>query len=81
MLYLNDLSCSLIYLDHTGGEERMDTSNDELSHFRHDPHPDEAALPGDTFSVTTRYTPEPFSPTPLDPVNSFDESVLHNASL
>ena len=44
---------------------------------------DESMLPGDTFSVTNRlpYTPEPFSPTPLDSMQTFDESVLHNASL
>ena len=68
----------------------MDTSNDDLPsgncNQQQQPqyYPDETGLPGDTFSVTTRlpYTPEPFSPTPQEAsVHSFDESILHNASL
>lgn len=45
---------------------------------------EESTLLGDTFSVTNKlpYTPEPFSPPPLESGNvGFEESVLHEASL
>lgn len=62
--------------DTAGTPENMGEAN---AHFAGD----DSMLPGDTFSVTNRlpYTPEPFSPTPIDSIQTFDESILQNASL